>query len=92
MVLAAMLAMMVALSSPAFAQDITITQGDEVEFNAVAQNITGSIGDITQTQTVTSTAVAADDSVALNDASQTQEVVIVQANWVGNDFHWWWWF
>ncbi len=90
MVLAAMLAMMLAAASPAFAQDITITQGDEVEFNAVAQNIIGSVGDISQTQDAAATAVAVDDSVALNDASQTQEVVIGQANWVGNGFHWWW--
>ena len=92
MVLAAMLAMMLAAASPAFAQDITITQGDEVEFNAGAQNIIGSVGDITQTQDATSTAVAVDDSAAAAEVSQTQDVTITQSNFAFNGFDWWWWF
>ena len=97
MVLAAMLAMMLAAASPAFAQDITITQGDEVEFNAGAQNIIGSVGDITQTQDATATAVAVDDSAAAAEVSQTQDVSITQSNFAFNDFDgdgwwdWWWW-
>ena len=97
MVLAAMLAMMLAAASPAFAQDITITQGDEVQFNAGAQNLIGSVGDISQTQDATATAVAVDDSTATAEVSQTQDVSITQSNFAFNDFDgdgwwdWWWW-
>ena len=92
MVLAAMVAMMLALASPAFAQAVAIDEGDDVEFNAVAQNLIGSVGDINQFQAGASTAVAVDDSAAAASVSQSQSVTIEQSNVVGNDFVWWWWF
>ena len=94
MVLATVLAMMLAMAAPAFAQTIAIDRGDDVEFNAGAQNIIGSVGDITNTQTGTSTAVAVDDSAATASVTQTQEVTISQSNEFGNGFFvWgWWWF
>ena len=88
MVLAAMQAMILTAASPAFAQDITITQGDTVEFNAGAQNIIGSVGDITQTQTGTATAVAVDDSEAAAVVFQTQDFSIAQSNVFGNGWVW----
>jgi hypothetical protein len=51
MILVAMLALMLAAASPAFAQDVTVTTGDNTEFNAVCQNLIGSVGDISATQT-----------------------------------------
>ena len=94
MVLVAMLAMMMAMAAPAFAQTLAIDEGDDVEFNAGAQNIIGSVGDITNTQTGTATAVAVDDSAAAASVTQTQEVSISQTNEFGNGlffhhFHHW---
>ncbi len=93
MVLAAMLAMMLAMAAPAFAQTIAIDEGDDVEYNAGAQNIIGSVGNITNTQSGTATAVAVDDSAAAAEVAQTQEVSISQSNVFGNGlfFHWGWW-
>ncbi len=49
-------------ASAAFAQDvIAIDEGDDVQYSAVCQNIIGSIGNITQSQTGTATAVAVDE-------------------------------
>jgi membrane protein implicated in regulation of membrane protease activity len=94
MVLVAMLAMMLAMAAPAFAQSLAIDEGDDVEYNAGAQNIIGSVGDITNTQTGTATAVAVDDSTADATVDQTQEVSISQTNELGNGFFFWgwWWF
>jgi hypothetical protein len=39
MLLAAMLAMVLAAAAPAFAQAVAIDEGDDVEYNAVCQNI-----------------------------------------------------
>jgi hypothetical protein len=73
MLLAAMLAMVLAAAVPAFAQD-------EVEYNAVCQNIIGSIGDINQSQSGSANAVATDDSSAAADVAQSQGVTIEQVN------------
>jgi membrane protein implicated in regulation of membrane protease activity len=94
MLMVAMLAMMLAMAAPAFAQTIAVDEGDDVEYNAGAQNLIGSVGDITNTQTGTATAVAVDDSTADATVDQTQEVSISQTNEFGNGlFFWgWWWF
>jgi hypothetical protein len=91
MVLTMVAALMLVAASPAFAQAVAIDEGDDVEFNAVAQNLIGPVGDITQTQVGTATAVAVDDSAASASVSQTQDVSISQSNVVGNGFWWWWW-
>ncbi len=85
MVMAAMLALMLAFASPAFADTVTVTTGDTVEFNAVAQNIIGAVGDITAVQAGTATATAVDNSVAVAHVEQLQSVSVVQANVVGNN-------
>jgi hypothetical protein len=90
MVLAMVAALMLVAASPAFAQAVAIDEGDDTEFNAVAQNLIGPVGDITQTQVGTATAVAVDDSAASASVSQTQDVSISQSNVVGNGFWWWW--
>jgi hypothetical protein len=101
MVLAAMLALMLAAASPAFAQTVAIDEGDDTEFNAVGQNLTGPVGDVTQFQAGTATAVAVDDSAASASVSQGQDVTFEQSNVVLNNFgggfwhvfEWlWWWF
>ena len=92
-------ALMLAASSPAFAQATAINEGDSVEgdsveFNAVAQNISGGFGDITQSQfgEADASADADDDSVATADSSavadvaQEQDFTFVQFNSVLNDF------
>ena len=109
MVLVAMMALMLATAAPAFAQNVTaINEGDDVEFNAVGQNIIGSVGDISTggnfaranaTATVDVTA-GADSSVAVHNSAtggtitQDSGVTIMQSNEVGNVFfgHWWFWF
>ena len=51
MLLTTMVAMVLAAAVSAFAQDGDVTaidEGDDVEYNAVCQNILGSVGDITQ--------------------------------------------
>ncbi len=103
MVMAAMLAMMLALASPAFAQDVTVTTGDSVEFNAVCQNLVGSVGDITAIQTGVAAAgneALLDDSAAVGVVDQSQNFTFAQSNVCLNNFHgpwgfleWlWWWF
>ena len=65
MLLAAMLAMVLAAAAPAFAQNVTaINEGDDVEYNAVCQNILGSVGDIATGGNVASAGANADASVA----------------------------
>ena len=81
MLLAAMLAMVLAAAVPAFAQDVVaIDEGDDVEYNAVCQNILGSVGDITQDQDGDAEAVATDDSAAAAEVAQSQDVTIEQVN------------
>jgi hypothetical protein len=92
MVLAMVAALMLVAASPAFAQAVAIDEGNDVQFNAVGQNIIGSVGDVTQTQVGTATAVAVDNSAASASVSQTQDFSITQSNVVLNDFTWWWWF
>src|SRR4028119_2026857 len=70
MLLAAMLAMVLAAAAPVFAQDTDVvgdenavdvtTEGDDTQYNAVCQNIIGSIGDITQNQSGQADAVSGD--------------------------------
>ncbi len=84
-------ALMLAASSPAFAQATAINEGDSVEgdsveFNAVAQNISGGFGDITQSQFGEADAIATDDSAAAAEVSQSQDFTFVQFNSVLNDF------
>jgi len=91
MLLAAMLAMVLAAAAPAFAQATAIdegdtTEGDDVQYNAVCQNILGSFGDITQTQSGDADAVAVDDSAAAAEVAQEQGVTIAQVNQCLNDF------
>ena len=90
MVLAMVAALMLVAASPAFAQAVAIDEGNDVQFNAVGQNIIGSVGDVTQTQVGTATAVAVDNSAASASVSQTQDFSITQSNVVLNDFTWWW--
>ena len=102
MLLAAMLAMVLAAAAPVFAQDTDVVgdennvdvtrenQGGDVQYNAVCQNIIGSIGDITQNQSgqadaVSGDANANDDSVAVSgdavaEVAQEQSVTIAQVN------------
>ncbi len=71
MLLAAMLAMVLAAAAPSFAQNVTaINEGDDVEYNAVCQNILGSVGDITTGNNTADANASADASVdAGNDSS-----------------------
>ena len=106
MLLAAMLAMVLVAAMPALAQDTEIdgdenvvtNEGAETQYNAVCQNIIGSIGDINQTQYGNSDAVSdananADDdseatanSEAVAEVAQEQDVTIAQVNECLNDF------
>ena len=94
MVLAAMLAMMMAMAAPAFAQATAIDEGDDVEFNAGAQNLIGSVGEVTQVQVGEADATADNDSAAATSVSHAQDVTISQTIEFGNGlFFWgWWWF
>ena len=109
MLLAAMLAMVLAAAAPAFAQNVTaINEGDDVEYNAVGQNIIGSIGDITTGSNFAAANAGAGvevsggagSSVAVHNSAtggvitQDSGVSISQSNEVGNAFfgHWWFWF
>ena len=93
MVLVAMLALMLAAASPAFAQDVTVTTGDSVEFNAVCQNIAGEINAVgVNAANANANADAGDDAVAVASVSQSQGIFVVQANSCLNNFFWWWWF
>ena len=80
MLLAAMLAMVLAAAAPALAQAVAIDEGDDVEYNAVCQNIIGGFGDITQNQSGDADAVAVDDSAAAAEVAQEQGVEISQVN------------
>ncbi len=88
MLLAAMLAMVLAAAMPALAQDtdvvgdenVVTNEGDDTQYNAVCQNIIGSIGDINQTQYGNSNAVAVDDSNAVAEVAQEQGVTVAQVN------------
>jgi hypothetical protein len=86
MLLAAMLAMVLAAAAPALAQAVAIDEGDDVEYNAVCQNIIGGFGDLTQAQYGTADAVAVDDSAAAAEVAQEQGVSIEQVNECLNNF------
>ncbi len=86
MLLAAMLAMVLAAAAPAFAQATAINEGDDVQYNAVCQNILGSFGDITQNQSGDADATATDDSAAAAEVAQEQGVTVAQVNQCLNDF------
>jgi hypothetical protein len=104
MVLAAMLAMMLAMAAPALAQATAIDDGDDVEFNAVGQNIIGSVGDITtgsntanaNASATTSVVAGGGSTVAVHNSAtggsitQDSGVSISQVNEVGNLYfgHW----
>ena len=77
MLLAAMVAMVLAAAAPAFAQAVA---GDNVQYNAVCQNILGSVGDITNTQGGAAEAVANNNSAAAAKVAQKQGVSIEQVN------------
>src|SRR5215211_6402837 len=86
MLLAAMLAMVLAAAAPALGQAVAIDEGDDVEYNAVCQNIIGGFGDITQAQYGTADAIAVDDSAAAAEVAQEQGVSISQVNECLNNF------
>ena len=86
MLLAAMLAMVLAAAAPALGQAVAIDEGDDVEYNAVCQNIIGAFGDITQAQYGDADAVAVDDSAAAAEVAQSQGVTIEQVNECLNTF------
>src|ERR687894_1444630 len=109
MLLAAMLAMVLAAAAPVLAQsteidgdenEVDVTrEGAETQYNAVCQNIIGSIGDITQNQSGNADAVSGDasasadddavataDSEAAAEVAQEQGVTIAQVNQCLNDF------
>ena len=90
----AVVALMVAMFAPAaLAQETDIVgdenvvtnEGDSAEYNAVCQNIIGSIGDIEQSQYGEADAIAIDDSNAVAVVAQEQDVTIEQANYCLND-------
>jgi len=78
-------------AAPAFAQSLAIDEGNDVQYNAGAQNIIGSVGAVDQTQVGTATATAEDDSAAAASVDQAQDVSISQSNVFGNGFFFWWW-
>ncbi len=86
MLLAAMLAMVLAAAAPALGQAVAIDEGDDVEYNAVCQNIIGAFGDLTQAQYGTADAIAVDDSAAAAEVAQSQGVSIAQVNECLNNF------
>src|SRR5215211_9192748 len=86
MLLAAMLAMVLAAAAPALGQAVAIDEGDDVEYNAVCQNIIGGFGDITQAQYGTANAIAVEDSAAAAEVAQEQGVSISQVNECLNNF------
>ena len=87
MLLAAMLAMVLAAAAPALAQAVSVGEGDDVQYNAVCQNILGSIGNITNTQGGAAVANANNDSAAAAEVAQEQDVTIAQGNFCLNDHH-----
>jgi hypothetical protein len=103
----AVVALMVAMLAPAaLAQSVDIVgdentvtnEGDNTEYNAIAQNLLGSIGDVEQSQYGEATAdsdasaYADDDSEATADSAatagvdQSQGFTVVQFNSALNDF------
>jgi hypothetical protein len=89
MLLAAMLAMVLAAAAPVVAQDVNVTTGDNVEYNAVCQNIIGSVGDITATQGQYAAAgnlSNMDDSAAIAEVAAEQGVTVAQVNECLNNF------
>ena len=80
MLLAAMLAMVLAAAAPALAQAVSVGEGDDVQYNAVCQNILGSVGNITNTQGGAAIANANNDSAAAAEVAQKQGVSIEQVN------------
>jgi hypothetical protein len=91
----AAVALMVAMFAPAaFAYHIDVvgdenvvrTEGDDVQYNAVCQNIIGSVGDIDQRQYGNAEATAEDDSEATATVEQEQDVTLYQANRCLNDY------
>ena len=91
----ALVALMVAMFAPAaFASHIDVvgdenvvrTEGDDTQYNAVCQNIIGSVGDIDQTQYGNAEATAEDDSDATATVEQEQDVTLYQANRCLNDY------
>ena len=91
----AVVALMVAMLAPAALAQTTDIVGDEntvtnegynVEFDAVAQNLIGSIGDVEQTQEGNATAEATDDSEATAGVDQSQDFRVVQFTSALNDF------
>ena len=102
-------ALLMVATSPAFALDVDVIgdennvdvtrEGSDVRYNAVAQNIIGSIGDVTQDQfgqadAVSGDAIAVsdDESVSMANSEATAEVdqsqyfTVVQYNSALNDF------
>ena len=86
MVLAVMMATMLTVAAPAFAQ-VNVTTGDNTEYNAVGQNLIGTVGDISATQSGSATATATNGSVAVAGVDQSQDVSLEQSNVVLNDFN-----
>src|SRR5215207_4733951 len=86
MLLAGMLAMVLVAAAPALGQAVAIDEGDDVEYNAVCQNIIGGFGDITQAQYGTANAIAVEDSAAAAEVAQEQGVSIEQVNECLNNF------
>src|SRR5215207_4400318 len=86
MLLAGMLAMVLVAAAPALGQAVAIDEGDDVEYNAVCQNIIGGFGDITQAQYGTANAIAVGDSAAAAEVAQSQDVSIEQVNECLNNF------
>ncbi len=79
-------ALLMTATTPAFANTLAINEGDDTEFNAVAQNISGGFGDVDQSQFGEATADASGDSAAAADVSQEQDFTFVQFNSALNDF------
>jgi len=87
MLLAAMLAMVLAAAAPVFAQDTNINVGDNVEYNAVCQNIAGEINTLAaQGGGATADADAGDDAAAIAEVAQEQNVSVAQVNECLNNF------
>ena len=83
---AATAALLMTATSPAFAYTLAIDDGDDAEFNAIAQNISGGFGDVEQSQFGEATADASGDSAAAAEVSQSQDFTFVQFNSALNDF------
>ena len=99
-------ALLMVATTPALAQSVDIVgdentvtnEGDNTEYNAIAQNLLGSIGDVEQSQYGEATAdsdanaYADDDSEATADSAatagvdQSQGFTVVQFNSALNDF------